>query len=153
MDTLGEYFKMRLFIGAIVLFIVAAAYSYAEANYLAFGVTTDAKFTKVEQVKQRKRYGGSTIRSYAHYVFSELEGGAARKESDAVDDDWVAPETGVVRIQYVPGWPGWSRLDGHVQWWSLVLCGGAGLFMMGAGYTFWRGYVAHERALERSRSR
>ena len=103
------------------LLAVAAYLAWWEVRFLIQGRTTDATVDGVKAFKlPRYHYviGGSYLE--VRYSFVDEQSKRPRAEHDELPLSWPRPAAPTVRIEYVPGAPGGSRLEGHRHILSLI---------------------------------
>ena len=138
-----------------LLLLVSGYLAWWELRFFVQGRTTDGTVDGVQKVlMSRHRWlGGSYLE--VHYTFEDEPTGLVRSEYDELPLSWPRP-AGTVRVQYISGVPGVSRLQGHrhpiftlfftVIVGAAVVC--AGLLVREA-----RRAVREEEALEAKRCR
>jgi hypothetical protein len=95
-----------------LLLLVSAYLAWWELRFFVQGKTTDASVDGVQKVlMSRHRWlGGSYLE--VHYTFTDEPTGLVRSEYDELPLSWPRP-AGTVRVQYISGVPGGSRLQDH----------------------------------------
>lgn len=154
MDGENEFFKLKLLLLVIVLFIASGIASCNELRYLAFGKTVQAQCTAADVIPIRGRYGITSHELRVRYSFDDGSLGS-RKEEDHVSVSWSnTTQAGApLAVQYIPGVPDRSRLKGHNYAWLTVPFVVCTLALAGFSIYFWRDYKAHERRVRRSEGR
>lgn len=119
MDEESELRKFKWLAVAVLIFLVTGWFAVEEMRYAAFGAAAEAGIVEARQTERSSgRRGRKRPVLAVRYTFQEA-GGASRTEIDEVSPDWTPPdgsplETGSkVRVQYLSGSPGKSRLAGH----------------------------------------
>ncbi len=149
---MSEYFKIRLFVGAIILLIVCFVTSCNELRYQMFGKATTAEILKLTVVTEGRRSKSLAI----DYQFKDVDG-TLRKEEDRVSTSWTPPEPSepnarpVVDIVFIPGSPDSSRLAGQTNWPALLVTAGVLGLVVFPGVRFWIGYREHEKRMAMER--
>jgi hypothetical protein len=134
MDTEHETWRVKVWLGVGLLFLVSAYFSWRELKYLVLGGEADAKVVRVYETTERGRRGRTYEKLAVQYQFSD-GGGASRTETDTIAASAPRPSGPTVRVQYLNGSPGKSRLAGNTQrFWLLPFFGTLG-FM---GFKFWQ---------------
>lgn len=119
--------KLQWLGGVLLLFGVSLYFSMKELRYLTRGETVHAQLVDVDQVEEAGRRGRTQTRLEFSYAWDDE--GDRRQESDRTDTDFnpdtLAGENGndAIRIEYLPGRSGESRLAGnrHLYWvWALL---------------------------------
>ena len=133
MDTEEETarFKVMMFVG--IVFLVSAFLSWRELKYLTFGKEVDAKLVRVYTFEDVGRRGRVREKIGVDYEFKDAETGDVRKETDTLPITATPPKGPTVKVQYLEGSEGGSRLAGHAQTIWLWVCGGTLAFL---GYKF-----------------
>jgi hypothetical protein len=98
----------RLAGAGMVLFVISGVITIGEIGYFLWGQTTTAEFKKVQPVYDNR--GPARMQS-VKYAFID-DDGHRRVERNRVPLDWKPPANGRLRIEYVPGTEGKSRLAG-----------------------------------------
>ncbi|HRX84801.1 MAG TPA: DUF3592 domain-containing protein [Phycisphaerae bacterium] len=110
-------FKLWVLVG--VLFLLSGYASCVETKYLIWGKTTNA-----EVIDARKTVSNSGRRIVdvleVRYTFKE-EDGTVRKESFTQSLNKPAPSGGALPIEYIPGAPGKSRMQGKRNYLFVVI--------------------------------
>lgn len=135
---MSDWYKFRLILGAVALFIASCVMSVREARYMMFGELADARVTDVKTVTRHGRYGSTYEKLKISYQFNDE--GSSRNESDTVDPYTPAHKGETISVEFIPGARGSSRLEGHTQQYWLIVFGGAMVFVGFAGVKFWRNY-------------
>jgi hypothetical protein len=116
-----------------LLLLVSAYLAWWELRFFVQGRTTDAIVDGVQKILMSRHHwlGGSYLE--VHYTFTDEPTGLLRSEYDELPLSWPRP-AGSVRVQYISGVPGGSRLQGHrhlvftvffaVSVGAAVVCGG-----------------------------
>jgi hypothetical protein len=112
-------------LGCVLLLVVPAL--LIASTYLAWwglrfliqGRTTDAVVNGVEalELPRHRMLGDSYLE--VRYSFKDELSGRFRTECDELPLSWPRPGS-TVRIQYVAGLPGGSRVEGHRHVWSTI---------------------------------
>jgi hypothetical protein len=102
------------------LLVVSTYLAWWELRFLVQGRTTDAVVNRVEELEppRHRTFGGTYLA--VHYSFQDELTERLRTERDKLPLSWPRPG-GTIRIQYVAGLPGSSRVEGHRHVWSTVL--------------------------------
>jgi hypothetical protein len=148
-------FGCLLMVIVSLLLLVSAYFAWWDLRFFVQGRTTDAAVDGVQKIlMSRHRWlGGSYLE--VRYTFTDVPTGLERSEYDELPLSWPRP-AGVVRVQYLSGVAGGSRLQGHrhpvVTLFFVVSVGaavvGAGLLLREA-----RRAVREEEAFEAKRRR
>jgi hypothetical protein len=104
-----------------VLLAISAYLAWWEVRFFVQGRTTEATVDGVQAFKlPRSRYlfGGSYLE--VRYSFKDERTDRLRSEHDELPLSWPRPTAATVRIEYVPGVVGGSRLEGHRHVFSLI---------------------------------
>lgn len=125
---MSEMYRFRLMIFGTVLFLVSCFFSVRELRYMLWGELVDAKIVEVRAVTETGRYGQTHQRLKVSYQFQDEA--TQRRESDTVSDSWELERGPTVSVQFIPGSPKTSRLEGHSQRVWLLVFGGS---MVGLG--------------------
>ena len=135
---MADWYKFRLILVAVVLFIASCVMSVREVRYMMWGELADARVTDVKTVTIHGRYGSTRERLKISYQFNDDT--ASRNESDTVDPYLQVHRGETISIEFIPGSTGSSRLEGHSQQFWLIVFGGAVIAVGVAGFKFWRNY-------------
>jgi cbb3-type cytochrome oxidase subunit 3 len=102
------------------LLVVSTYLAWWELRFLVQGQTADAVVNGVEAIKltRHRMFVGPYLE--IRYSFHDERSGELRTEHDELPLDWPRP-VGTVRIEYVPGLPGGSRVEGHRHAWFTIL--------------------------------
>jgi hypothetical protein len=93
------------------VFLLSAVLSWGELEYTLLGKTAEADVTEVRDVVESQRRSDQLL---IHVEYSFPDGDGLRHESDRVPVSWPRPSSGGrIRVQYLPGRPHGSRLEGH----------------------------------------
>lgn len=121
MDMDDEMRRLKWMLAAGVLFLVSAYFSWRELKYVMFGTQTDATLVRVYETTEPGRRGRLREILAVEYQFKE-SGGTVRKETDTLQIDTDRPTGPTVRVQYLDGSVGRSRLSGNTRRiWLLLL--------------------------------
>jgi len=130
-------FGCFVMIVAPVLFVVSSWYSWEELWYAARGQTTEATVNEVREVRNPRRSplfrrGSGAMHYGVKYTFTDSATGEDRTERDEIPRSWDKPE-GTVQVEYLAESPGWSRLAGNRNYFSVVffVVGSAALIVSG----------------------
>lgn len=107
-DEETKRFK-RMLITALV-FLISTYFAYRELKYCVWGKTIDAHVIRKYESNQ---YSRRSRRPMLVVQYSFNDAGTTRTEGDQVPFDWKLPDNGTAIVQYLPGQPYASRLDGH----------------------------------------
>jgi hypothetical protein len=100
--------------------LVASTYlAWWELRFLVQGRTTDAVVDRVEAITLRPHRTFSDSYLEVRYSFKDELTERFRTEHDDLPLAWPRPGS-TVRIQYVAGLPGASRVEGHRHVWSTI---------------------------------
>jgi hypothetical protein len=99
----------RLFVYGAGLFFASAFVTIGELRYAVWGKTTTAEFRGTYPHTDKH---GETYQLSVRYRFKD-DDGQKQKGHDFVALDWKPPTDGKLRIEYVPGQFGKSRLAGN----------------------------------------
>ena len=101
--------------------LVASTYlAWWELRFLVQGRTTDAVVDRVEAIALRPHRTFSDSYLEVRYSFQDELTERFRTERDELPLSWPRPGS-KVRIEYVPGLPGGSRVEGHRHVWFTIL--------------------------------
>jgi hypothetical protein len=108
-----------LLMGIVPLLLIASTYlAWWELRFFVQGRTLDATVDGVQEIRLRHRlFGGSYLE--VRYSFKDELTERVRTERDELPLSWPRPAA-TVRIEYVPGSPGGSRLAGHRHIFSTI---------------------------------
>ena len=107
----------------VPLLLIASTYlAWWELRFLVQGRPTLATVDGVQEVRMGRSgrfplYNGNYLE--VRYTFQDEPAGRPRSEHDELPLSWPHPE-GKVRIQYVSGVPGGSRVEGHRHIYSTI---------------------------------
>jgi hypothetical protein len=112
-------------VGCLLMLVVPALLAVStylawwELRFLVQGRTTDAVVNRVQAIElsRHRTFGGSYLE--VRYSFQDELSGQLRTEHDELPPSWPHPDS-TIRIQYVAGLPGGSRVDGHRHIWSTI---------------------------------
>ena len=115
-------------VGCVLMLVVPALLAVStylawwELRFLVQGRTIDAVVDHVEVIALRphRTLGDSYLE--VRYSFQDERTERLRTEHDNLPLAWPRP-VGKVRIEYVPGLPGGSRVEGHRHVWFTILFG------------------------------
>jgi hypothetical protein len=95
-----------------LLLVVSTYFAWWELRLFVEGKTTDATVDGVNRIllSRHRWLGGRYLE--VHYTFEDGPKGPLRSEYDEVPLSWPQP-AGTVRVEYISGVPGGSRLEGH----------------------------------------
>jgi hypothetical protein len=116
----------RFVLGAIVIF--ASYATFVEVRYAMSGRTVEGKITRVSQVWSFRPFRSNRSRHHPdtrfEYEFTEADGTVRQGAVDKTALQILAYGEPAMRIEYVPGARGWSRLAGDTYLvWVFVLNG------------------------------
>ena len=95
-----------------LLLLGSTYFAWWELRFFVQGRTTDATVDGVQKIlMSRHRWLGGRYLE-VHYTFKDEPTGLLRSEYDELPLSWPPP-AGTVRVQYISGVPGGSRLQGH----------------------------------------
>ena len=101
--------KIRIVLVIIVLFFTSMFMSCQELHYMISGKTIDAAMsTRVETVRD-----GDTTRQHRVLCYSFTDGKIDHQEYVDVPMDWPHAHAQTVKVQYVPGHPTMTRVQGQ----------------------------------------
>jgi hypothetical protein len=100
-----------------LLLIVSTYLAWWELRFLVQGRTAVATVNGVQEVRMGRQFGGSYLE--VGYTFKDELTDRFRSEGDELPLSWPHPDQ-TVRIQYVSGSPGGSRLEGHRHVFSTI---------------------------------
>ncbi len=105
-------FGCMLMVIVPLLLLVSAYFAWWELRFFVQGRTTDATVDSVQKMLMSRHpwLGGSYLE--VHYTFTDEPTGLVRSEYDELPLSWPRPAS-TVRVQYVSGVAGGSRLEGH----------------------------------------
>ncbi len=93
------------------LLVVSTYLAWWELRFFVQGRTTEATVDRVEEIRLRSGLFGGSYRD-VHYSFPDGDSDRLRSERDELPASWPRPGH-VVRVEFVPGLPGGSRVAGH----------------------------------------
>jgi hypothetical protein len=96
------------------LLVTSAYLAWWEVRFFVQGRTTEATVDGVQVFKLSRHYilfGGAYLE--VRYSFKDERTERLRSEHDELPLSWPRPDAPTVRIEYVPGATGGSRLEGH----------------------------------------
>ena len=138
MDESHELQRFKYLLVAVVVFLVSGFFAYGELRYALFARTADGVCTQVVEHSNYSRRGRRE-RLIVRYRFTDTDG-AVRTEDDEVRSDWPVQQSEAVRVKFIPGRPGASRLEGHSYMGAVYIffasLAGVGFFV----FQFWRFY-------------
>jgi hypothetical protein len=101
-----------------VLTLASALFSVNELRYFAFGKTATGEIRNLGRFVRAK--GGffsfatsGQEQKTVEYTYKDEAADELRTERDQVPSDWTTPKDGSVKVQYIPGEKGASRLFGN----------------------------------------
>jgi hypothetical protein len=101
------------------LLIVSTYLAWWELRFLVQGRTTDAVVNGVEAIKLTRHHTFGDSYLEVRYSFNDELTERLRTEHDELPLSWPRPGN-TVRIEYVAGLPGGSRVEGHRHIWSTI---------------------------------
>jgi hypothetical protein len=122
-----------------------------EERYRAEGELTEAVVLTKSMDRARRGSGGRRSTSYhVTYRFTTPDGRTVEGRDSVGAATWDAlEERGPVRVRYLRGSPGTSRLEGGDPWWVPLLFAGIGLVLAPVGGVIfasgWRQWRTHRR--------
>ncbi len=134
----------------VVTLLIGAALSIGELDYLIRGRTATGSNVQVSTQFLGPVAGRKRVAKVVGYEFRDRTG-RSRSGRDELSVYWKPPADGVVRIQYLPGPDGKSRVAGHVQPFGPGLFFISLLALLATGVVLW--LEARARARRRSRRR
>jgi hypothetical protein len=93
------------------LLFVSTYLAWWELRFFVQGRTTEAAVDRVEEIRLRSGLFGGSYRD-VHYSFPDGDSDRLRSERDELPASWPRPDN-TVRVEFVPGVPGGSRVAGH----------------------------------------
>ncbi len=108
-DEEAERGKAGLLLAAIAAFLISGWYSYNELKYALHGETADATVLRTYESTEPTRRGRTGPRLAVLYAFADRDG-LSREERDWVPLPSDLQGEPTVRVQYLPGEDGASRL-------------------------------------------
>ncbi|MBX3357912.1 MAG: hypothetical protein KF745_05745 [Phycisphaeraceae bacterium] len=139
MDADHELWRFKFAFVAFVVFIVSFFASCSELKYFTHGKTAEAHLGRAAVVTSRGRFGTRRQKLQIDYVFQDGDG-STRRESDTVATSWPVPEGDTIPVQYIPGSPGDSRLEGHSQAVFVYIFFASLAWLAFLGFRFWKFY-------------
>ena len=133
MDADDEVRRLKIMLGVGIFFLVCAYFSWRELKYTIVGKETDAKLVRVYETTERGRRGRTYQKQAVEYQFTD--DGTSRTETDTLSRSAPQPSGSTVRVQYLRGAPGSSRLPENAQQFWLLLFFGTLAFL---GFKFWQ---------------
>lgn len=128
-DFQAELGRIKWLLGAGVIFLVSAYFSYAELKYLVWGRTVEASVVSFEHTTRSGRRGRRIPAIILTYRFKDDS--QERTEKDTIASDGKNPSDPSAKIDYMPGKPGISRLAANRNWVALIIfCGSLGTMVM-----------------------
>lgn len=101
-----------------ILFLISSYFAWRELKYAVLAKTVDASVERVfETVDVGSRRNRRVLR--VNYRFTDASNGSERAEGDTVPLRWPRPDA-VVRVAYLPGQPGESRIAEHRSYLAVV---------------------------------
>jgi hypothetical protein len=101
------------------LLIVSTYLAWWELRFLVQGRTTDAVVNSVQALALSRHRTAGDAYLEVRYSFQDELSGQLRREHDELPPAWPRPGD-TIRIQYVGGLPGGSRVEGHRHVWSTI---------------------------------
>ncbi len=146
---MDEMKRVRVLAITTIAFFVSMFASCSEMKYQLWGKTTTAQLLKVTKVTESRRSKSQAL----DYQFTDVDG-QVRKEEDRVSTSWVPPtavdgQRPTIQVDYIPGSPGTSRLDGRSNFVFVIIFLAILGFLLFQVARFWKGYQEHERRMAR----
>src|SRR5688572_22426556 len=129
MDTEEETARFKVMLVVAIIFLISVFLAWRELKYMMFAEEADAKLVRVYTFEERGRRGRVSEKMAVEYQFTDAETGSVRTETDAVPITNRPPKGPSVKVQYLEGSEGSSRLAGHSQTIWLWVCGGTLAFL------------------------
>lgn len=148
---MSEMARVRVLVITTIAFFISMFASCSEMKYQLWGKTTTAELLKVTKVQESRRSHSLAL----DYQFTDADG-QVRKEEDRVSTSWVPPaapegQRPTIQVDYIPGSPGTSRLDGQSNIVFVIIFLAILGFLVLQVAKFWKGYQEHERRMARER--
>lgn len=126
MDGDREVLLTKLWLVGAIVGLLSLYWSWTEINYLLRGSTAAIVVDDVDEVLEWRGRRGREVRSRrVTYTLPDPVTGRREEWFNASQDSPIAKGTPLT-IEYIPGSPGWARLDGTGRTWPLfVTAGGA----------------------------
>ncbi len=141
---MGEGFKLRLAILAVVVFVISGWFTYQEFRYALWGRTAEATVTHVEhrqeRVYRRRRTPSTRNVTLIALQFPGPDNASHQAELTQSGTLSVQPQQ-KLSVQYLPGDADMVRLSGQQNWFAVVFFIG-GLFAV-IGTLTWVGMEAN----------
>ena len=114
MDLDEETARFKVMLVVFVVFLVSMFLSWRELKYMTVGKEASAKLVRVYEYQDVGRRGRTREKIAVEYEFKDAELGV-RTESDDIPSTATPPKGPTVRVQYLEGSEGSSRLAGRSQ--------------------------------------
>ena len=129
MDTEAETAKFKVMLVVAIVFLISAFLAWREMKYIMFAEEADAKIVRVYQFDDVGRRGRVREKLAIEYQFKDAETGTVRTETDTFPITVTPPKGPTVKVEYLKGAEGSSRVTGHSQKIWLWVCGGTLAFL------------------------
>jgi hypothetical protein len=136
-----------------ILVVVSTYLAWWELRFFLQGRTTEATVVGIQELRLRRSYRGSYLE--VRYSFQDDAGGPLRTEHDDLPLSWPHPDK-TVRVEYVRGVSGGSRVAGHRHIYSTIFFAVSVITAVVYGVSLVRDArraVGEEEAFEASRRR
>lgn len=122
MDLEHETRQFKWMLAALLIFACSAFFSWREVKYAVLGKEVDARLVRIREWTERS--GRTTKQVWLiDYSFTDPPG-TERRESDTLPITADTPMEKTLKVQYLPGSPGLSRLPQNSrQFWILIFLG------------------------------
>ena len=108
MDQDDELKRFKWLLCAGLLFLITGYFSLKEAKYAIWGHSVDAQVTEFKKWIRTGRRSDSPMIDVT-YTYKEADG-TIRSGTDSVNQSWVQGDLQTVKIQYIAGGEGSSRI-------------------------------------------
>jgi hypothetical protein len=129
MDVEDETARFKVMMVVGIVFLISAFLSWRELKYTMIGKQADAKLVRVYTFQDVGRRGRVREKIAVEYEFKDAKTGGVRSESDTLPITAKPPKGPTVKVQYLEGSEGGSRLAGNTQKIWLWICGGTLAFL------------------------